>query len=148
MALYVSAGRRFRRTVVIAVVASLIALVVGWAIGRQQAPAITDRVAAVQHQAEQEATGLERLGTEYEQVLGGTDDLDDSVVQPLDAVREDLQATMNRAPWLTGAERAALLDAVSQVRQAAIDEVPLEEFTAATVAAAALVRQELGAEST
>ena len=148
MALYVSAGRRFRRTVVIAVVASLIALVVGWAIGRQQAPAITDRVAAVQHQAEQEATGLERLGIEYEQVLGGTDDLDDSVVQPLDAVREDLQATMNRAAWLTGAERAALLDAVSQVRQAAIDEVPLEEFTAATVAAAALVRQELGAEST
>jgi hypothetical protein len=70
------------------------------------------------------------------------------VVQPLDAVREDLQATMNRAPWLTGAERAALLDAVSQVRQAAIDEVPLEEFTAATVAAAALLRQELGAEST
>ena len=54
---------------------------------------------------------------------------------------------MNRAAWLTGAERAALLDAVSQVRQAAIDEVPLEEFTAATVAAAALLRQELGAES-
>ncbi len=53
MALYVSAGRRFRRTVVIAVVASLIALVVGWTIGRQQAPAITDRVEAVQHQAEQ-----------------------------------------------------------------------------------------------
>ena len=146
MALYVSAGRRFRRTVIIAAVASTIALVVGWSIGRQQAPAVIDRVAAVQDQAEEEATGLERLGIEYEQVLGGTDDLDSSVMQPLDAVREDLQDTMDRAPWLTAARRAALLDAVSQVRQAAVDEAPLDEFNAATAAAAALVRQELGGE--
>jgi hypothetical protein len=148
MALYVSAGQRFRRTVIIAAVASTIALVVGWSIGRQQAPAITDRVAAVQDQAEQQATGLERLGIEYEQVLDGTDELDQSVVQPLDAVREELQVTMDRAPWLTGAERAALLDAMSQVRQAAVDEAPLDEFNAATAAAAALVRQELGGEQT
>ena len=147
MALYISAGRRTRRTVVIAAVASLIALVVGWSIGRQQAPAITDRVATVQSQAELEATGLERLGIEYEQVLSGSDDLDSSVMQPLDAVRADLQATMDRAPWLTAARRAVLLDAVSQVRQAAIDGVPLDEFNSATLAAAALLRQELGANS-
>jgi hypothetical protein len=147
MALYVSAGRRTRRTVIIAAAASLIALVVGWSIGRQQAPAIADRVATVQSQAELEATGLERLGIEYEQVLSGSDDLDSSVMQPLDAVRADLQATMDRAPWLTAARRAVLLDAVSQVRQAAIDGAPLDEFNAATLAAAALLRQELGANS-
>ena len=147
MALYVSAGRRTRRTVIIAAVASLIALVVGWSIGRQQAPAIADRVATVQSQAELEATGLERLGIEYEQVLSGSDDLDSSVIQPLDAVRADLQATMDRAPWLTAARRAALLDAVSQVRQAAIEGAPLDEFNSATLAAAALLRQELGANS-
>jgi hypothetical protein len=144
MALYVSAGTRLRRTIVIAAVASTIALVVGWSIGRQQAPAISDRVATVQAQVEQEATGLERLGIEYEQVIGGTDDLETSVMTPLDAVREDLQATMDRAPWLSAARRAAVLDAVSQVRQAAVDGAPLDQFNAATVAAAALLRQELG----
>jgi hypothetical protein len=148
MALYVSAGRRFRRTVIIATVAALVALVVGWSIGRQQAPAITDRVADVQDQAELEATGLERLGIEYEQVLAGTDNLDSSVVQPLDAVREDVQATMDRAPWLTADERAALLDAMVQVRQIALDGAPLDDFNAAAVAAAALLRQELGAAPT
>jgi hypothetical protein len=144
MALYISAGRRFRRTLVIALGAAIVALVVGWAIGRQQVPSITARVRAVQQDAERAATALERLGIEYEQVLAGTDDLDTSVLQPLDELRTDLQSTMDQAPWLSAATRATLLDAVSEVRQLAVDGVPLEEFTTSTSEAATLVTQALG----
>jgi hypothetical protein len=37
-----------------------------------------------------------------------------------------------------------MLDAVSQVRQNAVDGVPLDSFTASATAAATLIRQELG----
>ena len=114
MALYISAGRRFRRTLVIAVAAAVVAFAIGWLIGHQQVPSIAERVAEVQQDGESQATGLERLGIEYEQVLAGTDDLDSSVLQPLDDLRAELQSTMDRAPWLTSDERAALLDAVSR----------------------------------
>jgi hypothetical protein len=144
MALYISAGRRFRRTLVIAVAAAVVAFAIGWLIGHQQVPSIAERVAEVQQDGESQATGLERLGIEYEQVLDGTDDLDSSVLQPLDDLRAELQATMDRASWLTSDERAALLDAVSEVRQNAVDGVPLDSFTASATAAATLVRQELG----
>ena len=144
MALYISAGRRFRRTVVIAVAAAVVAFAIGWLIGHQQVPSIAERVAEVQQDGEGQATGLERLGIEYEQVLAGTDDLDSSVLQPLDDLRTELQSTMDRAPWLTSDQRAAMLDAVSQVRQNAVDGVPLESFTASATAAATLIRQELG----
>jgi hypothetical protein len=144
MALYISASRRFRRTLVIAVAAAVVAFAVGWLIGHQQVPSIADRVTGVQQDGESQATGLERLGIEYQQVLAGTDDLDSSVLQPLDDLRAELQSTMDRAPWLTSDERAAMLDAVSQVRQNAVDGVPLESFTASATAAAALIRQELG----
>lgn len=144
MALYISAGRRFRRTLVIVVAAAAVAFAIGWLIGHQQVPSIAERVSEVQQDGESQATGLERLGIEYEQVLTGTDDLDSSVLQPLDDLRAELQSTMDRAPWLTSAERAALLDAVSQVRQNAVDGVPLESFTASATAAATLVRQDLG----
>jgi hypothetical protein len=144
MALYISAGRRVRRTLVIAVAAAAVAFGIGWLIGHQQVPSISERVTEVQQDGEQEATGLERLGIEYEQVLAGTDDLDSSVLQPLDDLRTELQSTMDRAPWLTSDERAAMLDAVSQVRQNAVDGVSLESFTASATDAATLIRQELG----
>jgi len=144
MALYISAGRRFRRTLVIAVAAAVVAFAIGWLIGHQQVPSIAERVTEVQQDGESQATGLERLSIEYEQVLAGTDDLDSSVLQPLDDLRTELQSTMDRAPWLTSDQRAAMLDAVSQVRQNAVDGVPLESFTASATAAATLIRQELG----
>jgi hypothetical protein len=144
MALYISAGRRFRRTLVIASVAAVVALAIGYLIGHQQVPSISERVTEVQQDGESQATGLERLSIEYEQVLAGTDNLDSSVLQPLDDLRTELQSTMDRAPWLTSDQRAAMLDAVSQVRQNAVDGVPLDSFTASANAAATLIRQDLG----
>ena len=146
MALYVSAGRRFRRTLVIAVgVGDRRASSLGWLIGRQQVPSIDDRVAErPSRTADSAATGLERLDIEYEQVLAGTDDLDTSVLQPLDELRTDLQATMDQAPWLTAATRATLLDALSLKYVSWPSTERHSEFTTSTSEAATLVTQALG----
>ena len=144
MALYISASRRFRRTLAIACIAAIVALAVGWLIGRQQVPSVTERVTEVQAEAAREATGLERLGIEYEQVLSGTDDFTTSVLTPLDELRADLQATMDRAPWINAEDRSVLLDAVSEARQLAVERAPLDAFTTSASAAAALVQQSLG----
>ena len=144
MALYVSASKRFRRMLIIAIGVAIVAFVLGWLIGRQQVPSIDARVADVSEAADNTATGLERLDIEYEQVLDGTDDLDTSVLKPLDDLRSELQDTMDQAPWLTTAMRAAMLDAVAEARQAAIDQVPLDDFTVAIDDAAGVVRSTFG----
>ena len=128
----------------IAVGVAIVAFVLGWLIGHQQVPSIDARVADVREAAENTATGLERLDIEYEQVLDGTDDLDTSVLKPLDDLRSELQDTMDQAPWLTTATRAATLDALAEARQAAIDSVPLDDFSAAIDNAAGVVRITFG----
>ena len=147
MALYVSAARRTRRTIVIAVVVGLVALVLGWLYGRQQVPSIEDRVADVRAEAGDVATALERLDIEYEQVLAEFDSLESSVLVPLDDLRTELQATMDRAPWLRSDQRAPVLDAVAGVRQAAVNGVPLDEFVAAVAEASGEVRQVFALET-
>ena len=144
MALYVSASRRFRRVLFIAVGVAIVAFGLGWLIGRQQVPSIDHRVEQVRTAADNAATGLERLDIEYEQVLDGTDDLDTSVLTPLDDLRSDLQDTMDRAPWLTTDMRAAMLDALAQVRQDAADRVPLDDFSTAVENAVDVVRSTFG----
>ena len=140
MALYVSAGRRTRRTIAIAVAVGIVAFALGWLYGRQQIPSIDDRVADVQVDAADAATALERLDIEYEQVLADSDSLESSVLTPLDDLRTDLQATMDRAPWLGADQRAPVLEAIAAVRQAAVDGVPLDRFVAAVDTASRAVR--------
>lgn len=147
MAIYVSAAQRLRRTVVIAVVAALVAFVVGWAVGRQQVPSIDDRVESVQRRAGDLATNIERLDIEYEQIVSGgdaaasgTDSVEAGVIAPLDDLRSELQALMDDAPWLASTQRSALLDAVAEVRSEALDGVPLDTFVAAAATASDLVR--------
>lgn len=144
MALYVSASKRFRRVLAIAVVVGVVAFLLGWLIGRQQVPSIDERVSQVQTSADRLATGLERLGIEYEQVLAGTDGLDGSVITPLDDLRSELQSTMDRASWLSGDQRAAALDAIAGVRQSALDNDTLDEFSSVASDAAAIVRSMFG----
>ena len=144
MALYVSASKRFRRVLAIAVAVGVVAFFLGWLIGRQQVPSIDERVSQVQTSADRLATGLERLGIEYEQVLAGTDELDGSVITPLDDLRTELQSTMDRAPWLSGDQRATALDAIAGVRQSALDDATLDQFNETASAAAATVRSMFG----
>jgi len=149
MALYVSAARRLRRTIVTAAVVGLAALVIGWAVGRQQVPSIDERVTDVQQRAADLATNVERLDIEYEQVVGdgaadGTDTVEEGVIAPLDELRTQLQDLMDDAPWLGTPQRSELLDAVAEVRAGALDGVALTSFEAAATAAGGLIRTTFG----
>src|SRR5262245_44615713 len=108
MALYVSRAQRTRRTVILVAAAALVAFGLGWAYGRQQVPSIDDRVAEVRAEATDAATSIERLDIEYEQAVSGGDTVQAGVLEPLDDLRVSLQEEMDRAPWITVAQRAAL----------------------------------------
>ena len=84
MALYVSARRRRTRAAIGAAVVGLLAFGLGLLVGRQQVPSVGERIAAVQRDAGDVATGLERLDIEYAKVLAGTDSLDEAVLAPID----------------------------------------------------------------
>ena len=146
MALYISSGRRTRRTVVVAIVAAGLAFLAGWVFGRQQVPSVTSQVASAQSQAEEIAIGIERLDIEYEQAItsGGGDSVAAGVIAPLDELRGALQSAMDDAPWLAPADRADLLDSLASVRSAANAGVSLEEFQTAAQTAGSNVRQTFG----
>lgn len=145
MALYVSQARRTRRIVVVATLVGIVALGAGWAVGRSQVPSIRERVDSVQADSERIATAIRRLDIEYEQVLTGNgDSIEEGVIAPVRSVRTSLQHTLERAPWVTTAQRSALLDALANVESNARDEVSVDEFRVALGAAADLVRATLG----
>jgi len=149
MALYVSAGARRRRAIIAALVTGLIALALGWVIGRQQVPSIGERVTQVQADANDIATGIERLDIEYEQVLTGTGDtVDAGVIAPLDGLRDQLIDTMDRAPWLAQAQRSALLDQLAEIEASAKRSVPLADFRTLLIDAGASVRATFGVAAT
>jgi hypothetical protein len=144
MALYISAGKRRQRAIIGACVAALLSFGIGLLVGRQQVPSITERVDGVQADAADIATGLERLDIEYDQVLTGGDDLQTSVLQPLDDLRGQLQSTMDRAPWLSAEQRSVVLDSFAQVDSAANANATSEDFTARLDDTASLVRLTFG----
>jgi hypothetical protein len=148
MALYVSAGTRRRRAVIVAVVTGMLALALGWLVGRQQVPSVDERVASVQTDANDVATGIERLDIEYEQVLAGAGDtVDAGVVEPLAGLRDQLIDTMDRAPWLAQGQRTVLLDELAEIESAAKRSVPLAQFQALLAQAGTDVRTTFGASA-
>ena len=148
MALYVSSARRLQRTVAVAVVAALAAFLVGWLYGRQQVPSVDNRVAESHTAAADIATGIDRLDIEYQQVLDGADGetVERGVLQPLDELRADLQQAMDRAPWITGTQRSAALDAVLAVAESARAGQTIEQFRATADHASATVRTTFGVD--
>jgi hypothetical protein len=144
MALYVSKARRTRRLAIACVAVAVVAGAIGWAAGRAQSPSVDQRVSDVRADADQIATDITRLDIEYQQALSGRgDSVDKGVLAPLQDERTALQHAMDRAPWLAGARRAAMLDAVVAAEQAARDRVPLTEFRARLTAAATVIRDDL-----
>ena len=146
MALYVSAGRRTRRTVIVAVAMVVVGLGVGYAVGRQQVPSIQDRVVTVRASAADVATGIERLDIEYEQAIGGGgDSISAGVLSPLAGDRAQLQTLLDEAPWVVAADRSALLDQLAAVEAGARDKIDLEAFRSRANDAGAKVRSVFGA---
>jgi len=145
MALYVSAGRRQRRFILITAAVAVIALALGWLIGLQQAPSVDESVATVRAQAADLATGVERLDIEYEQVLtGGGDTVEAGVLAPLTDLRAQLQSTLESAPWVPQQQRDATLDSFAAVRSGASSKVPLDQFRTLIIAAGEQVRSTFG----
>lgn len=145
MALYISARKRRTRAVIVAVVVGLLAFGLGLLVGRQQVPSVGDRISAVQQDADEVATGLERLDVEYAKVLAGTDSLDQAVLAPIDQTVTRAQHALDDAPWIVAAQRAAILDALAQTRQSAVAGDPQDMFVAHLEDTAALVRSTFGA---
>jgi hypothetical protein len=114
MALYIPTSRRRRQTIVFAVVALAVGLVVGLLAGRASVPSLTDRVHAVQEDARQTASGLRVLSL-HEQAgavsteTGGAGGAD----LVLQRTRDELQGELSKAPWLAAAARQQLLDELS-----------------------------------
>jgi hypothetical protein len=147
MALYVSARKRRTRAVIAAVVVGLLAFGIGLLVGRQQVPSVSERIHHVQDDATAVATGLQRLDVEYAKVLARTDSLDKAVLAPLDASVDDAQHALDDAPWVTEAQRAALLDALAQTRASAVGGDPQDVFVGHLTDTAALVRATFGVQA-
>jgi hypothetical protein len=144
MALYVSRGRRRTRAVVASIVVGILAFGIGLLIGRQQVPSVSDRIATVQTDAGDIATGLERLDVEYAKVVAGTDSLDKAVLAPIDESATSAQHALDDAPWVTSTERAGVVDALARLRASALQHDPAGVFDQHLKDAAALVRTTFG----
>ena len=144
MALYVSVGRRRLRAVVAAIVVGVLAFGTGLLIGRQQVASVGDRVRTVQSNADQIATGLDRLDVEYANVVAGTESLAEAVLAPLDETITDAQHALDEAPWLTSQQRAAIVDALAITRASAQANDPADVFDGHLADTATLVRTTFG----
>lgn len=110
MALYIPASRRRRQTIVLAVAALVVGLLLGLLAGRASAPSVADRIHSVQRDARATAASLrvlalhDQTGAASNQAPGnGGADL------VLTRTRTELQGEFKRAPWLTAPQREALL---------------------------------------
>jgi hypothetical protein len=146
MALYIPASRRRRNAILLAVGCALVALAIGYLIGRQSTPSVSAQVAAVQLDGQELATRLEALPIEYDQALAGKgeDTIQGGTLDALDGIQHDTIRTMDRAPWVQAAERAKVLDAIAAASQAARSRADSASFLAAVTAAATEVRAALG----
>ena len=147
MALYVSAARRRRRTVVVGATALVVGLLLGWLIGRATGSSANDDVKARQNDAEQLVARLDGLDLEYQQTVAGGASGSDAVKGSLDAaaaIAADTDALMARMPWVAHAERTATVQVVDGVRRAVEAGAPPEEVSAAVARADQAVRAAAG----
>lgn len=147
MALYVSAARRRRRTLVVGAAALVVGLLVGWLIGQATGSSANDDVKARQNDAEQLVARLDGLDLEYQQTVAGGASGSDAVNGSLDAaaaIAADTDALMARMPWVAQAERTATVQVVDGVRRAVEAGAPPEEVRAAVARADQAVRAAAG----
>lgn len=124
MSLYNEAGRRRRRQTIGAAAAGVvIALVVGFALGRSSAgePTAAEVVASLREELAPVRGGLDLLPTEYAEVESGAGGESAAVDGDLDRIRTALRAA---APDLRAldAERLAALEASLEALYSAVDE--------------------------
>ena len=147
MALYVSAARRRRRTLVVGAIALVVGLLFGWLIGRATGSSADDEVKARQSDAEQLVARLDGLDLEYQQTAAGGAGSSDARKGSLDAasaIAADTDALMARMPWVAQAERTATVQVVDGVRRAVEAGALPDEVSAAVAQADLAVRAAAG----
>ena len=149
MARYVPIARRRRNAALVAVATLFAGIALGWLIGKQSAPSVSAAVHDAQQKAADIAVQLQRLPIEYQQTINGSGDdtVQKAVLAPLDDVQADLTNAFDDAPWVAPSARASAQDAIAQVRQAARDRVPADEFQKAVDTAADTIRSAFGVEA-
>jgi hypothetical protein len=115
MALYVPAARRRRRVVVFTVVALVLGLLLGAFVGRATAPTIDDRLASVRKSAQQTAAGLRVIAIHDESNTVSNQSANSGADLVLKQTRSELHDEFDDAPWITLAQREALLKALDEL---------------------------------
>jgi hypothetical protein len=146
MALYVPAGRRRRNLAIALVATALVAVVIGFLLGRVSAPTVDDRVSDVQAEARAVVGTLAATPNEYRQEQSGSTEFraGGGVDQALTGARRSLDTALDDAPWLGTALRREAVDALDRVGTAARASVPAEEYSAAVSRASARIEQVFG----
>jgi hypothetical protein len=117
MALYVPAGRRRRNLAIALIATALVAVVVGFLVGRVTAPTVDDRVSDVQADARAVVGTLAATPNEYRKQQSGSSEFraGGGVADALADARRDLDAALDDAPWLGTSQRAAAAAALGDV---------------------------------
>ena len=150
MALYIPAGQRRRRLIIVGVVAVVIGLVVGAVLGRATAPTTSDTVSSVRTDAQSIVARLNSLPIEYGKVLAGDPQYANGggPADSLVVISTDTAALADRAEWLSDAQRTAVVAAVDAAQRQAAAEVPAADFESAIADAASAVGQTFGLATT
>jgi len=150
LALYVSAARRRRRTLVVGAVALVVGLLLGWLIGRTTGSSAGDEVKARQDDAAQLLARLDGLDLEYQQTGASGASGSDARKGSLDAasaIAADTDALLARMPWVAQAERTATVQVVDGVRRAVEAGASPDQVSAAVAKADQAVRAAAGLDA-
>ena len=115
MALYVPAARRRRRIVVFTVGALVVGLLLGALLGRVTAPTVDDRLASVRSSAQQTAAGLRVIAIHDESNTVSNQSANSGADLVLKRTRSELEHEFGHAPWITLAQREALLKSLDEL---------------------------------
>lgn len=146
MALYIPAGQRRRRLIVVGVVAAVIGLALGAFLGRATAPTTSDTVSSVQGDARSIDARLKSLPIEYEKVLAGDPQYANGggPADSLVVISADTAALADRAEWLSTDQRTAVVASVDAAQKVAASEASASEFEAAIAEASSSIDQTFG----
>ena len=140
MALYVPAGARRKRLVLVGALALIAGLLVGFGVGRATSPGLEDEVADVQDVALDATAALRRIPIEYEQAVAGEGgESTEPIPEPSDRAEPLHDDAYAEAIWLPDDAHEATDPAFDELRQMVEDEAAPEAFDAAIEALVAQV---------
>lgn len=144
MAVYMSAARQRRRTIVIAVATLVLGLVAGLFIGRSTASDVNDALNASRDRGRSLAAALRALPLEYQQAQSGGDENQAGIEDAVQRVARQADEAVAKAPWLGSDDHAGVTLSVGVVVDAAKRRVPSSEFENKVEMAAFTVEEVFG----